>query len=40
MKSKATIPMYDKGICTVQSELIVPYASQTSAEEIALLSQN
>lgn len=40
MKSEATIPMYDKGTWIVQSELIVPYTSQTWAEEIALLSQN
>lgn len=40
MKSEATVPTYDKGTYVVQSELIVPYTSQTSAEEIALLSQN
>lgn len=40
MKSGATIPAYDKGACGVHSELIAPCISQTSAEEIALLSRN
>jgi len=40
MKSEATVPTCDKGTYIVQSELIVPYTSQTLAEEIALLSQN